>query len=165
MPFKEWSEPVQCVVEEMFMVNSVEFASFDHINGICKFEDCHAGRLKKTREPSHKIINVINVRHDVVRNNDVGKFAFTCQSLGALRPEEIVYCRHSNGICPGYWPVGRIDAETTNPSLDKITQQIPVITGNLDDKLCEPSVYLSTSAATCSAECFSSAGEDDEKYG
>src|SRR5258708_11839466 len=49
VPLKEWSEPVQRVVEEAFMVNRVELAMFDHIQGVSEFKDRDPGWRQKAR--------------------------------------------------------------------------------------------------------------------
>ncbi len=40
---KEWSESVQCVVKEMFMINRVKLATLDHVRSVSEFKDRHAG--------------------------------------------------------------------------------------------------------------------------
>jgi len=68
---------------------------------------------------------------DVVRDNDICEFAFGRQLIGASRPEEFVNRRHTNGVRSRYRPVGRIDTETANPTVDEIAQQVSIITSNL----------------------------------
>src|SRR5262249_2080967 len=131
MPLKQRSEPVHCVVEEMFVVNSIELATFDHIHGIRKFKDRNTGRIQKDGKSSDKIITIVNMSHHSVCGCARRRFAFTRCLLSASRPEEIVNHRHDNGICPRDWPVSWIDAEAGNPPLDEVAQQVSVITGNL----------------------------------
>src|SRR3984893_313045 len=132
VPLEEWSEPVQRVVEEVFMVNGVELAMFDHIQGVSEFKDRDAGWLQKARKPGDKIIYVVYMSDHVVRDHDIGELAFARELFGASRPEEIVNRRHANGVCPRYRPVGRIDTEALNPSVDEVAQQVSVVTGNLN---------------------------------
>ena len=50
VPLKERSEPVQRVVKEVFMVNRVELAMFDHIQSVSELKDRDAGWFQKARK-------------------------------------------------------------------------------------------------------------------
>ena len=134
MPPEQRREPVQRVIEQVFMVNRIELTTFDHIQGVGKFADRDPGRLQQACKTGDKIINVVDVSDDVVRNHDICELAFAGQIFGASRPEKIVNCRHANGVGLRYRTVGRIDAEARNPALHKIAKQIPIIAGNLYDE-------------------------------
>src|ERR1700730_6658488 len=135
VPPKEWSEPVQRVVEEVFMVDRVELAMLDHIQGVSEFKDCDPCWLQKSRKPGDKIIDAVDMSDHVVRDHDIRELAFVRQLFGASRPEEIVNRRHANGICLRYGAIGRIDTEAVNPAVDEITQQVSVVTGNLNHEI------------------------------
>src|SRR6516165_2736798 len=132
VPFEERSEAVQCVVEEMFMVNGIELAMPDHVQGISEFEDSDAGWLQKACKPGDKIINVVDMSDHVIRDRDIRELALARQLFGTSRPEEIVDRRYANGVCLRDGPVGWIDTEAMNPALDEVAQQVSVVTGNLD---------------------------------
>ena len=163
---KERGEPVQRVIEEVFMVNRVEFAMLNQIQRVSKFKNRDAGRLQKPRKPGDKIVDVVYVSNHVVRNHDIGELAFARQLFGASRPKEIVHRRHADARLPalqahrpdryrGRQFHGRQSCAT---NIRHYWQPQPQ---NCVDRarICE------ASASTCSAECFNSAGEDEEKYG
>src|SRR5271170_2192686 len=116
------------------MVNRIELTTFDHIQRVGKFADRDPGRLQQPRKTGDKIINVVNVSDDVVRNHDIRELALVGQIFGASRPEEIVNCWHANSVGLCHRTVGRIDAEARNPALYKITKQVTIIAGNLYDE-------------------------------
>ena len=68
----------------------------------------------------------------IVPDHNVRELAFVRQLFGAPRPEKIVNRRHANGVGLHYRPVGRIDTEAVNPTVDEVAQQVSVITGNLN---------------------------------
>src|SRR6266446_8467803 len=63
---KERRQAVKRMIEEMFMIDRVEFAFLDHVDGICEFKDRHAGRLQELRETGDEIVDRVDMRHDVV---------------------------------------------------------------------------------------------------
>ena len=166
MPPEQRREPVQRVVEQVFMVNRIELTMLDHIQSVSEFEDRDAGRLQKARKPGDKIIDVVYMSDHVVRDYDIRELAFACQLFGASRPEEIVNCRHANARLPAL-QARQPDRYRGSgiPRSTKLRSKYPSLLATSTTKLCGPSSCLRTSASTCSAECFSSAGEDEEKYG
>src|SRR5262249_2160413 len=125
-------QPMQCVIEKMFVVNRIELAVFDHIESISELENGDAGWLQKARKAGNEIVNVVDMRNHIVRYYDIGEPAFARQPPGASRPEEIVDSPHPDSICLPYRPVRRIDAKAVDPAIDEITQQISVIAGDLN---------------------------------
>src|SRR5690242_11597631 len=107
------------MIKEMFMVNRVKFAIFDHIYGVSEFKDRDTSWLKKARETRDKVIDVVYMSDHVVGNDHIGELALARQLFGASRPEEFMKCRHANGVCSRYRPVGRVDTETVNSTVDE----------------------------------------------
>src|SRR6266851_6972583 len=114
------------------MENRVELAMLDHIQGVSEFKDRDAGWLQKARKSGGKIIDVVDMSDHIVPDDDIRELAFARQLFGASRPEKIVNCRHANGVGPRYRPVGRIDTEAADPTVDEVAQQVSVITSNLN---------------------------------
>ena len=123
---------MQRVIEDVFMQNRVELAMLNHIQGISAFKNGDAGWLQKTRKSSDKIIDVVDMSDDVIRDYDICEFTFGRQLIGTSPPEEIVNRRHANGVGLRYRSICRINTEAVNPTVDEVAKQVSIIAGNLN---------------------------------
>jgi hypothetical protein len=131
MPIKQGHESVQRMVKEMLVVNGVELAVFDHVQGVSKFKNSDAGRFQKVCKAGNKIIDVVDMSKHVLGDQDVRELAFACQLFSASRPKEIVNGWHPNGVCPSNGSVRRIDPEARDTPFYEIAEEIAIIARDL----------------------------------
>ena len=73
---------MQRVIEEVFVVNRIEFATVDHIQSVSEFKDRDPGGFQNSPKPADQVINLVYVRDDVVGYQDISELAFARQLLG-----------------------------------------------------------------------------------
>ncbi len=74
------------------------------------------------------------MRHDVVRDDDVGSLALGDEALRKFHPEELLQGGYAGGACGGGLVRGRVDAEDGDAALDEVAQEIAVVARDLDDE-------------------------------
>jgi hypothetical protein len=62
-------------IENVLVVDGVEFSMFDEINGVREFEDDTAFGLEECFEAGDEVVAVWSVSEDVVAEDEVGFFA------------------------------------------------------------------------------------------
>src|ERR1700731_2932808 len=60
VPCEEGRQAVKRMIEQMFVIDRVEFAFLDHVDGVGKFKNGGAGRLQELRETGDEIVDGID---------------------------------------------------------------------------------------------------------
>src|SRR5713226_7104568 len=90
VPRKERRQAVQRVIEEMLVVDRVEFAFLYHVDGVGEFEDRRAVGLQELGETGDEIVDRVDMRHDVVGDHDVGELPLGRKTFSEAKREKIV---------------------------------------------------------------------------
>ena len=72
---KQRGEAVERMIEKMLMIDRVEFARLNHVDGVGHFEGGDPIRLQEPRETSDEIVDLVDMRENVVGNEYIYKFA------------------------------------------------------------------------------------------
>src|SRR6266446_3758851 len=122
VPCKERRETVKRMVKQVLMINGVEFALFDHVDGVGEFEDSRARGLKKLGKAANEIIDGIHMRYDIVGDHEVGELALSCKAFGKSEGKKVIDGLDAHPARLLNWPSGWIDAEARNSVPYKIPQ-------------------------------------------
>jgi hypothetical protein len=120
-------------IEDVLVIDGVEFGVFDEIDRVGKFEDNTAFRLQERFQAADELVGVGCVGEDVVAEDQVSFFAGGDESVCDVVAEK--FDESFDAFFAGdFGDVGgRLDAEAGNPGLRKVLQQITVVAGDFDD--------------------------------
>src|SRR5262249_13428033 len=120
-------------VRKMLMIDGVELIVLDQAQEMRKLHGDHPGGCQHDPQPLHEIVEIRNMRENVVSHENVGEMAFRGHSPGLCATEKAAPSRNTTGHGGLRDIRGRFDAQDLNAMLGKILKQISVIAGHLDD--------------------------------
>src|ERR1700730_2618284 len=117
----------------MLMVNRIDLALGAQTHQVREFKSDDALIVQQYLQSLDEIVQVRNVGQDVVANDEIGAHALSAQCPRGSLTEEVDTRRNSSGA--GYHGdvSRRLYAQDRNPAVNKVLQQIPVITCDFDD--------------------------------
>ncbi len=118
-------------IREMLVIDRIELVLLDQVGQMRKFQRDHAFRLQKQLQAAHKVIEVRDLRQNIVTDQEIGLASRADQLGGQCRAEEIHTCRHTFGDGGLGHVDRRFDAEDRDALRQKMLQQIAVIAGDL----------------------------------
>src|SRR5262249_1041649 len=122
----------QGVIAKVLVIDRVELKLADEVAQVWRFDDGNAIRLEHLLDPADKCVRIGNVSEDVVRMDDVGKFATHSEASGKFLVEELDQ-RRNPLLNSEVRDVGRrFNAKNLNPARLVELQQISIVAGDLD---------------------------------
>ena len=121
-------------VAVVLVVDRVEGAPVEQrTHGRVLHRDQAPDRHHRGQSP-HEVVEVRDVRHDVVGDDDVGSAVLCDKAVGQVEAEELLDGPDASSLRGGSRPAGRLDADHGDLPLDQVRQEVAVIAGDLDDQ-------------------------------
>src|ERR1700755_2923355 len=114
MTLEERLQPMQSVIEEMLVIDRVEFAFRDHVDRVGALENGDTVGLQQPRESSDEVIDPIYVREHIVGDPCVCGFSSCRQLLGELQGKEVVENGNADLACVLGRTGRRVNPQTGN---------------------------------------------------
>src|SRR5579864_5758408 len=118
----------------MFVIDRIKFGMFQQSQKMWKLYGDRAARFEQLAESGYEVVEIRNVREDVVADDEIGCAVLAFQTLRGLHAEErdlrsypACDCR-CRDVCRG------LDAEHGDVTLRETPQQVPVIAADFDDE-------------------------------
>ena len=109
------------------MVNGIELGLFHQTQQMGKLQSNSATRFEGGFETTGKIIDIRNMREDVVAHDEVRLLACARKLLAERFPEEFSQYGNAQLLCSVRSSIGRLDPETRNAGIDKVSQQVAIV--------------------------------------
>src|SRR5437870_6577178 len=132
MTLEEASQGRQRKVAQVLVVNCVKLAVINHVLDVRHLDDRHTVVFQEQLEPANESIQILHMRHHVVRMNDVRLFSASLELFGQLLTEKFTqrgdtpFCLSNLGDIDG-----GLDPKNRNPLPMIVLEQIPIIAPNL----------------------------------
>ena len=121
-------------VAEVLVVDRVELAVVDQVLDVRVLDRRQPVVGEQDRESLDEAVQRRRVRHDVVRDDQVGAPSLAAQPPREVGVEELAQRRHA-GVLGGSGLVGRrVDPEHGHVALHEVPEEVPVVRGDLDDE-------------------------------
>src|SRR5579859_647267 len=120
----------------MFMIDGVELRLLDQPHDVRKLQRDYTTRLQRGFKTRREIIDIGNMSVYVVADNQVRPLALSSETISEPRTKKLA--KHANTQLLGCdcRTFGRFDTKARNTGSDKISEQIPVIGGDLHHEAC-----------------------------
>src|SRR6185312_678580 len=118
----------------MLVIDRVELAGLDQIDSVGTFYHRDAGRLQKQRETLDEIVDLVDMRDDIVGKYGIGTTIVGHEIACQVGAKEVV--DRWNKTCLGL-PCRRqrgIDTKARDLPFDKVSEQIAIIARHLYDQ-------------------------------
>ena len=116
------------------MIYRVELRMFDQAHEVWKFERNGPAALEGGAERQGEVIDIRNMREDVVAHDEVRLLACARKLLAERFPEEFSQYGNAQLLCSVRSSIGRLDPETRNAGIDKVSQQVAIVGRYFYDK-------------------------------
>ena len=119
-------------VAVVLVIDGVERAQFDQSQHVLEFDRQHSTWFQECLHTGDEVMQVRDVRQDIVRDDEVGGMTLFDQSTSCVQTEEFALCRHAilsrdlDDICRGVDPTHR------DTAFDEMFQQVAVVACDLD---------------------------------
>ena len=116
------------------MIGRIKLGMTNQFQQVRKLKRHHAVRFQQGGETLGEIIDVRNMRIDIIAKQQIGLFSLGNQSSGRFLSEKKLQRGHPNPAGRSGGSSGRLNAQTRDARSNKILQQVAVIGCNFDHK-------------------------------
>ena len=118
-------------IREMLVIDRVELVFVDQPLEVGKLERNHPVWSQKMRHSRGEVVEVRDLRQDIVADDEIGLPPLGCESLRELQAEEFNKGRNIFLLRDCGYVGGRFDADYRNAQRQKVLKQVSVVARNL----------------------------------
>jgi hypothetical protein len=119
----------------VLVVDRVVLDAVEQVQKVRKLECRRSSRRQQRRDTAHEVVEIRDLREDVVSDDEARALSLGDQALRHLAPEERDERRNAL-LLRSFRDVGRrVDSEHLDAAPEKVLKQIAVVRSELDDEV------------------------------